>query len=214
MSEPGAVTVAIVEDDAELRDLLRAIIDQGPGTRCVAACADAEQALAELPRLAPAVVLMDINLPGATGVECVARLAPLLPSALIIMLTAFDDTEVVVAALAAGAIGYLRKPLQPAELLAAIAEARAGGAPITSGIARRLIQTFRRPPADPRAAIETALTTREQEILRLMAKGHQHKEIAADLGISITTVRFHTASIYRKLQVQSRSQAVAKYLGS
>jgi DNA-binding NarL/FixJ family response regulator len=206
------VTVALVEDDPELRATLRTFLEHGPGTRCVGDYATAEEALAHLTRVRPQVILMDINLPQTSGIACVRRLAPRLPDALFIMLTAFDSTEVVVKALQAGAIGYLRKPTDATQVMDAITDALAGGAPITSSIARCLLQTFRQRPADPAVGGTAELSPREQEILHLLARGLQHKEIASELGIGVSTVRSHVAGIYRKLQVCSRSQAVARYL--
>jgi DNA-binding NarL/FixJ family response regulator len=206
------ITVAVVEDDPELRATLRVFLERGPGTRCVGDYASAEEALVSLPGLRPQVILMDINLPQASGIDCVRQLAPQLPQALIIMLTVFDTTEVVVEALQAGAIGYLRKPTDSEHLLAAIEDAMAGGAPITSSIARCLLQTFRRPPVDPAVLGAAGLSPREYEILNRLARGFPHKEISADLQIGISTVRSHVATMYRKLQVRSRSQAVAKYM--
>jgi DNA-binding NarL/FixJ family response regulator len=206
------ITVAVVEDDPGLLGALRAYLDEGPGTRCVAACSSGEAALEVLPGVRPQVVLMDINLPAMSGVECVERLAPLLAGTHIIMLTIYDNTDLVFRSLAAGAIGFLRKPMEPERLLAAIREAQAGGAPITSGIARRVIQSFHRPSAaPPPSAVEAALAPREAEILRLLADGLQNKEVAARLGISVATVQSHTARIYRKLQVRSRGQALARF---
>ncbi len=206
------VTVAVVEDDADLRATLRTLLERGPGTRCVQVCASAEEALVCLPAIGPQVILMDINLPQASGIECVRQLAPRLPHTFIIMLTVFDATEVVVKALQAGAIGYLRKPTDAEHLLAAIDDALAGGAPITSSIARCLLQTFRRSSADPREVGAAGLSSRENEILQRLAQGYQHKEISADLQISVSTVRSHVATMYRKLQVRSRSQAVARFI--
>jgi DNA-binding NarL/FixJ family response regulator len=207
------ITVAVVEDDAGLRRSLRKSLEEGPGTRCVAAVGSAEEALATLPALKADVILMDVNLPGASGVECVQRLVPLLPKTHFIMLTVFDDTEVVFQSLAAGAIGYLTKPVTEERLLEAIHDVYAGGAPMTSSIARRIVQAFQKPAADPRAVIEESLAPREQEVLKLLAKGYLQKEIADQLDISFPTVRTLTARIYTKLHVHSRSQAVAKYLG-
>ena len=207
------ITVAVVEDDAGLRRSLRKSLEEGPGTRCVAAVGSAEEALATLPALKADVILMDVNLPGASGVECVQRLVPLLPKTHFIMLTVFDDTEVVFQSLAAGAIGYLTKPVTEERLLEAIHDVYAGGAPMTSSIARRIVQAFQKPAADPRAVIEESLAPRDQEVLKLLAKGYLQKEIADQLNISFPTVRTLTARIYTKLHVHSRSQAVAKYLG-
>ena len=213
--QPASKTigVAVVEDDAGLRRSLRKSLEEGPGTRCVAAVGSAEEALATLPALKADVILMDVNLPGASGVECVQRLVPLLPKTHFIMLTVFDDTEVVFQSLAAGAIGYLTKPVTEERLLEAIQDVYDGGAPMTSSIARRIVQAFRKPAEDPRAAIEESLAPREQEVLKLLAKGYLQKEIADQLDISFPTVRTLTARIYTKLHVHSRSQAVAKYLG-
>jgi len=208
-----AIAVAVVEDDAGLRQSLRKILEDGPGTRCLAAVGSAEEAFDKLLTLKPDVILMDVNLPGASGVQCVERLAPLLPQTHFIMLTVFDDTEVVFQSLAAGAIGYLTKPVTPERLLEAIRDVCEGGAPMTSSIARRIVQAFRKPAADPRVAVEESLAPREQEVLRLLAKGYLQKEISDQLGISFPTVRTLTARIYTKLHVHSRSQAVAKYLG-
>ncbi len=207
------IAVAVVEDDAGLSQSLRKILEDGPGTRCLTAVGSAEEAYETLARQNPDVILMDVNLPGASGVQCVERLAPLLPHTHFIMLTVFDDTEVVFQSLAAGAIGYLTKPVTPERLLEAIRDVCEGGAPMTSSIARRIVQAFRKPAADPRVAVEESLAPREQEVLRLLAKGYLQKEISDQLGISFPTVRTLTARIYTKLHVHSRSQAVAKYLG-
>jgi len=207
------IGVAVVEDDAGLRRSLRRSLEESHCTRCVAAVGSAEEALATLPALKADVILMDVNLPGASGVECVQRLVPLLPETHFIMLTVFDDTEVVFQSLAAGAIGYLTKPVTEERLLEAIQDVYDGGAPMTGSIARRIVQAFRKPAADPRIAIEESLAPREQEVLRLLAKGYLQKEIADQLDISFPTVRTLTARIYTKLHVHSRSQAVAKYLG-
>ena len=212
---PAAKTihVAIVEDDAGLRRTLRKSLEDHEGTCCLGVVGSAEEAIEKLPVLKPDVILMDVNLPGASGVQCVERLAPLLPKTHFIMLTVFDDTEVVFQSLAAGAIGYLTKPVTEERLLEAIHDVYAGGAPMTSSIARRIVQAFRKPAADPRSAVEEALAPREQEVLKLLAKGYLQKEISDQLGVSFPTVRTLTARIYSKLHVHSRSQAVAKYLG-
>lgn len=207
------IGVAIVEDDAGLRRTLRKSLEDNEGMCCLGAVGSAEEAVEKLPALKPDVVLMDVNLPGASGVQCVECLAPLLPKTHFIMLTVFDDTEVVFQSLAAGAIGYLTKPVTEERLLEAIHDVYAGGAPMTSSIARRIVQAFRKPAADPKSAVEEALAPREQEVLKLLAKGYLQKEISDQLGISFPTVRTLTARIYSKLHVHSRSQAVAKYLG-
>jgi DNA-binding NarL/FixJ family response regulator len=208
MSKPQ-VTIAIVEDSAALRDNLEAMLRREPTFRCVGAYPDAEQALTALPALRPAVVLMDIKLPGINGVECVRRLAGELPETQVIMLTVYDDSDSVFDSLAAGASGYLLKPVKSAQLIEAIQEVREGGAPMSMSIARRVVQAFKKsaPAADP----EANLWAREVEILELLAKGFLKKEIAEKLNISYWTVQTHVGRIYKKLHVHSRAQAVAKF---
>lgn len=201
--------VAIVEDNAALLKNLKEMIQRLPGLSCVGAFPDAEQALAALPGLTPEVVLMDINLPGMNGVECVRQLSRILPGTQVIMITVYDDSDTVFEALAAGACGYLLKPVQSARLAEAIQEVRDGGAPMSMSIARRVVQTFQQPVATTSA--DDQLWPREIEILALLAKGLLKKEIAEKLGISYWTVQTHVGRIYKKLHVQSRAQAVAKY---
>ena len=215
-----AIRVAIVEDDADLRDNLRAIVSSVGDLCCVGTFASAEEAWSLLPVTRPSVVLMDINLPNASGIACVARLSLQLPEAHFLMLTVYDDSEAIFDSLAAGASGYLRKPMEPAELLDAIRDVHRGGAPMSSSIARRVIQAFRKPHSTPlpdvtgRTFVLEKLAPREREILELLAKGYLQKEIADQLGISFSTVRTLTGRIYEKLHVHSRGQAVAKYLGA
>ncbi len=217
---PSSIVVAIVEDDAELRKSLHAIVSSAPDLRCVGTFGSAEEAWDSLPEKLPAVVLMDINLPKANGIACVARLSGILPNTHFLMLTVYDDSEAIFDSLAAGANGYLRKPMEPAELLEAIRDVHRGGAPMSSSIARRVIQAFRKPSAPPvsdhsrRVSVLEKLAPREREILELLAEGYLQKEIAAQLGISFSTVRTLTGRIYEKLHVHSRAQAVAKYLGA
>jgi DNA-binding NarL/FixJ family response regulator len=216
----SAIRVAIVEDDADLRDNLCAIVSSGPGLSCVGTFASAEEAWNQLPAAGPSVILMDINLPGASGIACVARLSLELPEAHFLMLTVYDDSEAIFDSLAAGASGYLRKPMEPAELLDAIRDVHRGGAPMSSSIARRVIQAFRKPHSAPlpepsgRISVLEKIAPREREILELLAKGYLQKEIADKLGVSFSTVRTLTGRIYEKLHVHSRGQAVAKYLGA
>ena len=208
------IPVAIVEDDPGIRKtLVRFLESDAKRIRLVGEASSAEEALREFPALAPQIVLMDVNLPGMNGDECVPRLLELLPEVHIIMLTVFNDTEVVFRSLAAGAIGYLIKPVSAEQLTEAIHEAVEGGAPMSTGIARRVVQSFQKPVADARISIENTLSPREQDILRLLAKGYLQKEIADELQIAFATVRNVTGRIYRKLHVNSRAQAVAKYLG-
>jgi len=207
-----SIRVGIVEDDRSVRESLAVLIDQTPGFSCVAACASAEEALKRLPNTGPGVVLMDIHLPGQSGIECVARLRRLLPQTQVIMLTVEEDSEQVFESLKAGATGYLVKHVTPEEILEAVAEVHRGGAPMSSHIARRVVTAFQqRAPADS-AAVQ--LTPREKEILQLLAKGGRSKEIADQLDISTGTVNTHVRHIYEKLHVRSRAEAVARFAGS
>ncbi len=210
-SHPASISIAIVEDDEGLRRSLEAIARRGPGTRCVGAFGCGEDAVRNLPALRPDVVLMDINLPGMDGVECVRQLARAMPEAQIVMLTVYENTDAIFNSLTAGATGYLLKPVRAAQLIAAIKEVHAGGAPMTSNIARRVVQAFKRLP--PEGGPTSNLSPRESEVLDLLAKGYLVKEIADQLQISYWTVQTHIARIYEKLHVRSRAQAVAKYFG-
>ena len=204
-------TVAIVEDDAGVRDSLAAVLERAPGISCIGGFGSAEDALRELPGLKPEILLMDINLPGMSGVECVRKLGPLLPGTHILMLTVHDDADSIFDALSAGASGYLLKPVRAAELLAAIRDVHAGGAPMSSNIARKVVQSFNK--TAPRDDGSQNLWPREREVLELLAKGFIYKEIADQLGIGYRTVHTHIERIYDKLHVQSRAQAVAKFHG-
>lgn len=202
------IRVAIVEDHAKARASLGLLVDGSEGFRLVASCPNAGFALRELPDLRPDVVLMDIKLPDLSGVECVRRLKVALPPTQFLMLTAFADDDLLFESLKAGASGYLLKRTAPAALLEAIAEVVRGGSPLTGPMARRLVNFFRAAPAP--AAPLAALTHREGEILGLLADGRRYKEIADQLGLSYDTVRAHIRSIYEKLQVHSRAEAVAR----
>jgi len=206
------ITVSIVEDDVRVRGTLARLIDRAPGFRCISQHPSAENALRELPQVKPAVVLMDINLPGMNGVECVRRLKPQLPETQIMMLTVYEDTDLIFNALAAGATGYLLKRTPAAELLAAVRDVHGGGSPMTGHIARKVVQSFQRQPASE--GEETTLSPREQEVLSHLASGYLYKEIAAQLNISYDTVHTYIRRIYEKLQVHSRTEAVAKHLGN
>jgi DNA-binding NarL/FixJ family response regulator len=205
-----SIRVGIVEDDRRVRENLALLIDSAPGFSCVAACASAEEALKLLSDAVPDVVLMDIHLPGQSGIQCVARLRRVLPRTQVIMLTVEEDTEQVFESLKAGATGYLVKHVTPEEILEAVAEVHCGGAPMSSHIARRVVTAFRQPPRAGSA--EESVTTREAEILRLLAKGNRSKEIADQLNISTGTVNTHVRHIYEKLHVRSRAEAVARYV--
>lgn len=207
---PEVISVSIVEDNDQLRNTLARIINRSEGFRCASQHASAEDALKELPQIAPDVVLMDINLPGMNGVECVRRLKPLLPKTQIVMLTVYEDTENIFNALAAGATGYLLKRTSKNELLDAIREVHAGGSPMTAHIARKVVQSFQRPA--PTTQTTENLSEREREVLELLSQGFLYKEIADKLGISYETVHTYIRRIYEKLQVRTRTEAVARFL--
>jgi DNA-binding NarL/FixJ family response regulator len=202
------IKVAIVEDDSRIRESLAVLIDGAEGFRCIAACPNAEVALKQLPGNWPDVLLMDINLPGMLGIECVLRLKKMQPSLLVLMLTISDDNQQIFDSLKAGATGYLLKKTPAAEILEAIADIHSGGAPMSSSIARKVVKCFQQPsPEKPES-----LSRREQEILTYLARGYQNKEIAEALGLSPLTISAHVKSIYEKLHVHSRTEAVVKYL--
>jgi DNA-binding NarL/FixJ family response regulator len=205
------LTVSVVEDDPRLRATLVRLIDREEGFRCASEHADAEAALQEIPAVHPRVVLMDINLPGMNGVECVRRLKALLPDTQVVMLTVYEDAEIIFSALASGATGYLLKRTPAAEILAGIRDVCAGGSPMSSQIARLVVESFHGTSA---AAPTDPLSGREREVLEHLAKGYLYKEIAAALNISYDTVREYIRRIYEKLQVHSRTEAVAKHLSS
>jgi len=204
-----SIRVAIVEDDRAVRENLVLLIGAAPGFSCVASCASAEEAWERLPALRPEVVLMDIHLPGRSGIACVSRLRELSPETQIIMLTIEEDSEKVFESMKAGATGYLVKHVSPQEILEAVAEVHRGGAPMSSHIARKVVTAFRQPTVV--VGEEANLTTREEEVLRLLAKGRRSKEIADELGVGIGTVNTHVRHIYEKLHVRSRAEAVARF---
>jgi DNA-binding NarL/FixJ family response regulator len=215
MLEPGVlpslpmIRVSIVEDDAQLRETLMRYLAGQPGFRCLNAYPNAEAALADLPQHPPDVVLMDIHLPGMSGIECVARLRQTAPLLKIIMLTVFEESEQVFKALSAGAFGYLVKSNRPAKILEAIREVHGGGSPMSGHIARKVVQSFQAHAA-VRAETDT-LTARELEVLQGLSRGHPYKEIARELGISLSTVRTYIQRIYEKLHVHSQTEAVMKF---
>ncbi len=206
------IRVAIVDDDDGVRAKLGRAVDRFGVCACVGQFSSSEQALAQLPAAGPEVVLMDINMPGMNGIECVRLLKAAHPKIEFIMLTVYEDTESVFNALAAGASGYLLKLATRQELLEAIQQAHAGGSPMTSHIARKVVQSFRH--AAPIETETTQLTPREQQVLEHLVKGFLYKEISESLGISYDTVHNHIRHIYEKLHVRSRTEAVTKYLHS
>jgi len=205
-----AIMVSIVEDNEQLRTTLARVIGRAEGFRCLSHYGDAETALEGLPKDKPEVVLMDINLPGMNGVECVRRLKPLIPAVQIVMLTVYEDTDNSFNALAAGSAGYLLKRTKSAELLEAMREVHRGGSPMTTHIARKVTQSFQR--AGPSSQPTENLSEREQEVLDCLSQGFLYKEIADKLGISYETVHTYIRRIYEKLQVRTRTEAVAKFL--
>jgi len=205
--------VAIVEDNATLRQYLAEFLGGTPGHKCVCTCGSAEEALVKLPACKPDVVLMDIHLPGESGIACTARLRTVMPEVQVIMLTVYKDIKMIFQALKAGACGYVLKRADEREILAAIAEVRTGGAPMTGEIARMVVRSFREDPA-VRASDTGDLSPRELEILALLSEGLSNKEIASQLKISFATVRTHLMHIYEKLHVRCRTEAAAKYLRS
>lgn len=204
------IRVAIVEDDASVRAHLSRLIEEAAGFQCAGVYANAEDALQHIPQDPPDVVLMDLNLPGVSGVECVRRLKRIVPQVLILVVTVYEDSDKVFAALRAGAGGYLLKRTPPDQLLAAIQDLHQGGAPMSSLIAREVVRSFH--SLEPHAPDVDRLSPREEEILHLVAKGYHNKEVASQLGISPETVRVHLRNIYEKLHVNSRSQAVVRLL--
>lgn len=200
----------MVEDNDAIRNNSVRMLDGQAGFQCVGAFRTAEEALDRMPALRPDVVLMDINLPGMSGIECASKLKTLLPRTPILMVTVHSDDDRLFQALQAGASGYLLKRTTPAELIAAIHEVLQGGAPMTGEIARRVIESFNRQP--PREAQGCTLSARENEVLNLLAQAYSDKEIADRLKISFTTVRSHVAHIFEKLHVRSRVEAATRFV--
>ncbi len=201
--------IAIVEDNKVIRESLIEFVQTDPECSCVCTCATAEEALKIIPKHQPDIVLMDIQLPGASGIECTAQLKQLLPSAQIIMVTVYEDTERIFKALRVGACGYLLKRCTPEELISAVREVRSGGAPMSREIARKVIASFQEPLTS--AAEVEDLSPREREILELLAAGCSNKEIADRLGLTDGTVRWHLRHVYNKLHVRSRTEAALKF---
>lgn len=210
MSKP--VSVAVVEDDPVLLASWGKIVSQMPGYSCLGKYGSAEAALENLPKAPPDFVLMDIHLPGMSGIECTRNVRRILPQVNVIMLTMFADEDNLFDSLRAGACGYLLKRTTPAALKEALNQARDGGSPMSPQIARHVVQFFRERPAAPSADDLERLSEREEEILRLLSEGRAYKDIADHLGISMDTVRTHIRRIYHKLHVHSRTEAVVKYL--
>lgn len=204
-----SIKISIIEDDVPAREILADWIRRAEGFHCVGEFDDAESALEALPDEKPAVALVDINLPGMNGIECIRRLKPVLPQTQFVILTVYEDDNHIFKALAAGASGYLLKQTPRQMLLAALKEVHAGGSPMSSSIARKVVQSFCRPMTGPPGS--PSLSPREQEVLELLARGFLYKEIADSLQLSVQTVNTYIRRIYEKLHVRSRAQAIAMY---
>ena len=205
------ITVSIVEDNQGMRESFAALLNQVPGLRCLSSYATGEEAVVGIPVDKPDVALVDVNLPGMNGIECVAKLKTQLPALMVLMLTRYEQSDLIFNSIRAGASGYLLKNTPPLELIQAIEQVHAGGAPMSMQIARKVVDHFRQ-IQKPSSDVEK-LTPREQEILELLSKGYYYKEIGDNLNISLNTVRTHLNHIYEKLHVQSRTEAVLKFLG-
>ena len=206
---PAAITVTIVEDDVSVREILTTWLQEAEGFTCVGIFSDVESALPQIARLKPNVALVDINLPGLSGIECVRQLKPRVTETQFVMLTVYDDSNHIFDALSAGATGYLVKTTSREALFAALREVNDGGSPMSSSIARKVVQLLQQPKPPLKDATE--LSKRENEVLALLAQGYLYKEIADTLGIGNETVNTYIRRIYEKLHVHSRSQAVARY---
>ena len=209
---PQGIRVALVEDDAGLRKSLELMLNLSPGISCTCSCGSGEEALKLIPRNSPDIVLMDIHLPNRSGIECTAILRQQSPTLQIIMLTVYNDADTLFKALRAGACGYLLKRARPEEIIEAINEARRGGAPMSSEIARQVVATFQEPL--PSGTEEEALSRREKEILDYLLRGFVNKDIATELSISVFTVKNHLRHIYEKLHVRCRTDVFLKYRDS
>lgn len=204
------ITVSLVEDDQGTREKLEAVLGHAPALRCLHTYPNGEEALRHMPGHPPEVVLMDINLPGMSGIECVGQLKAKLPKVQVLMLTTYEDSKLIFDSLRAGASGYLLKNMPPAEVVQAVEQVSAGGSPMSMAIARKVVDHFQQIKQAPTEL--DLLSKREQEILALLAKGYLYKEIADQLGITPGTVRVHLHTVYEKLHVSSRTEAVVKFL--
>ncbi|MEO7299681.1 MAG: response regulator transcription factor [Verrucomicrobiota bacterium] len=208
----NCINVCIVEDDAGLRESICNFIEGTSGFKCLGAYASGEEALIGIPRLKPEIVLMDINLPGINGIECVRKLKAIIPNIQTMMLTVYENSDRIFEALAAGACGYLLKSTPPEKLLEAIQEIRNGGSPMSSHIARKVVQAFQ--PATRKTPMIEHLSPREQQVLELLSKGCAYKQIAGEMELSMGTIRTYIRRIYEKLHVNCRTDAVVKYLNA
>jgi DNA-binding NarL/FixJ family response regulator len=209
MSTKKNITVSIVDDDFDLTEKIATYLNKTSAYRCISSYSSAEEALLHLAQDQPDVILMDINLGGMNGIECVRRLQPQLPATPIVMLTVFEDTDKIIKAIAAGASGYLLKRMPPAKLLDAIGEVSGGGSPMSAPVARKVIQMLKTMPVPDDKNVE--LSDRERQVMEAIAAGQIYKQIADQLDVSVHTVRSYIRRIYEKLHVRTRSEAVAKY---
>ncbi len=210
MKTKDLIHVALVEDDPWVRENLAREISEAAGFQCTGAYPAAEAAIAAIPDQPPDVVVMDINLPGIDGIECLRQLRARCPDVQFLMLTVFEESDKIFQSLLAGASGYLLKRSETTEVLDAIRQVKDGGSPMSSSIARRIVQHFNQLGAGPSEI--TRLSPREREVLELLARGAAYKDIADQLGLAIETIRMNVKHIYTKLHVHSRGEAVAKYL--
>ncbi len=214
-AKPETTDVAIVEDNAALGSSLRKVVESDPTLNCIGVWTTAEEALKKIDAFRPQIVLMDINLPGMSGIEATARLKQHLPDIKVVMVTVYRDHDKIFAALKAGACGYLLKRSNPAEVREAILDVRTGGAPMSPEIARRVVEAFHQPAkTGPSPLDDVKLSKRETEILELLCEGLANKEIADRLDISVETVRVHLKHVYEKLHVRSRTEAAMKFRDS
>jgi DNA-binding NarL/FixJ family response regulator len=204
------ITVALVEDNPDVQEQIVGYLTEAPDLKCLGIYSTVEEALREIPNQKPDVVLMDINLGASSGITCTAQLKMRCPEIQILILTVFEDTENIFEALAVGASGYLLKSMPPVKLIECIREVQEGGSPMSAPIARKVALSFRRRPTVE--GERHGLTTREREVLDLLAKGYTYRSISAELGISVDTIRTHIKRIYEKFHVHSRTEAVAKYM--
>lgn len=205
----GTITAMVVEDDTSVRNILTTWLQEADGFDCLGVFPDVESALPQIARVKPDVVLLDINLPGLSGIECVRQLKPRVPTTQFVMLTVYEDSNHIFDALSAGATGYLIKTTSREALISALREVHAGGSPMSGNIARKVVQSLHQSKSAIKPAEE--LSKRENEVLALLAQGYLYKEIADTLGIGLETVNTYIRRIYEKLHVHSRAQAVARY---
>ena len=205
------IRIAIVEDDDQIREMFIELLEESEGFRCIGGYPNGEDAVKDIPNKTPDLVLMDINLPGMNGIECVSTLSKKLPKTHFVMLTVYEDSDRIFDSLAAGAVGYLLKSTAQEEILDLLLDIRQGGAPMSAPIARKVVQSFKKEQKQKTEQEFPELTERENEILKQLALGLLNKEIADELYVSIDTIKSHVRSIYKKLQVRTRTEAVIHY---